>query len=73
MKANKSTKPFSARAAALRLVLLSLVTLALPWSSHGASSKPNIILCMADDQGWGDMGYYGHQVLKTPNFDTLAK
>ncbi len=35
--------------------------------------KPNIILVMADDQGWGDMGYNGHPVLKTPNFDESAK
>lgn len=34
--------------------------------------KPNIILCMADDQGWGDMAYNGHPVLKTPNFDAMA-
>ena len=34
---------------------------------------PNIILCMADDQGWGDMAYNGHPVLKTPNFDDMAK
>jgi len=27
---------------------------------------------MADDQGWGDMAYYGHPVLKTPNFDDMA-
>jgi len=34
--------------------------------------RPNIVLCMADDQGWGDMGYYGHPALKTPNFDAMA-
>ena len=34
--------------------------------------KPDIILCMADDQGWGDMAYNGHPVLKTPNFDAMA-
>ncbi|UCG28207.1 MAG: sulfatase-like hydrolase/transferase [Bacteroidales bacterium] len=33
---------------------------------------PNIILCMADDQGWGDMGYNGHRVIQTPNFDDMA-
>ena len=33
---------------------------------------PNIILCMSDDQGWGDMGYQGHPILKTPNFDEMA-
>lgn len=34
--------------------------------------KPNIILAMADDQGWGDMAYNGHPVLKTPTFDEMA-
>jgi arylsulfatase A-like enzyme len=27
---------------------------------------------MADDQGWGDMAYNGHPILKTPNFDSMA-
>jgi len=35
--------------------------------------RPNIVLVMADDQGWGDMGYNGHSVLKTPNFDEMAR
>jgi len=34
---------------------------------------PNIILCMADDQGRGDMGYYGHPYVKTPNFDAMSE
>lgn len=34
---------------------------------------PNIVLVMADDQGWGDMAYYGHPHLKTPHFDALAR
>tara|TARA_R110000868_G_scaffold193350_1_gene438195 strand:+ start:30140 stop:31594 length:1455 start_codon:yes stop_codon:yes gene_type:complete len=33
---------------------------------------PNIILLMADDQGWGDTGYNGHPHLKTPNLDAMA-
>jgi arylsulfatase A-like enzyme len=41
-------------------------------AAQGTSAKPNIILCMADDQGWGDMAYNGHPVLKTPNFDAMA-
>src|SRR5690554_8166053 len=35
--------------------------------------KPNIILIVADDQGWGDMGYYGHPIIQTPNLDEMAK
>ena len=34
--------------------------------------RPNIVLVMADDQGWGDMAYNGHPVLKTPHFDRAA-
>ena len=36
------------------------------------ATRPHIVLIMADDQGWGDMAYNGHPVLKTPNFDNLA-
>ncbi len=33
---------------------------------------PNVILCMADDLGWGDTGYNGHPMLKTPHLDQMA-
>jgi arylsulfatase A-like enzyme len=36
------------------------------------ATRPNIVLCMADDQGWGDVGYYGHPVVKTPHLDEAA-
>ena len=35
-------------------------------------SKPNIVLVMADDQGWGQTGYNGHPILKTPHLDEMA-
>ena len=47
-------------------------TRSLPVLSDSSGMKPNIILCMADDQGWGDMAYNGHPILKTPNFDAMA-
>lgn len=34
---------------------------------------PNIIFLLTDDQGWQDLGHFGHPYLKTPNFDRLAK
>ena len=37
-----------------------------------AADKPNIVLVMADDQGWGQVGYNGHPHLKTPHLDAMA-
>ncbi len=38
-----------------------------------AKTTPNVILIMADDQGWGQTGYYDHPILKTPNLDAMEK
>ncbi len=37
-----------------------------------SSDRPNIVLVMADDQGWGDVGFRDHDVLKTPVLDEMA-
>ncbi|MBI5689525.1 MAG: sulfatase-like hydrolase/transferase [Verrucomicrobia bacterium] len=36
------------------------------------TSRPHIVLVMADDMGWGETSYYRHPVLKTPNLDAMA-
>lgn len=38
-----------------------------------ASRKPNVILIMADDLGYGDLGCYGQEKFRTPNIDRLAR
>lgn len=35
--------------------------------------KPNILIFIADDLGWEEVGAYGHPVVKTPNIDWLAR
>ena len=42
-------------------------------SCNFKSPTPNIILCMSDDQGWGDAGFHGHPHLRTPNLDEMSK
>ena len=56
-------------------MLFILLLLVAPLTSLAAepARRPNIVLVMADDQGWGDTGYNGHPELKTPNLDALAK
>jgi len=52
-------------------VILSVVFAAK--LAHAASTPPNIVLVMADDQGYGDAGFTGHPYVKTPNMDAMAK
>lgn len=53
----------------LRFCVLAVLAVG---SCTSAAEQPNIVLVMADDQGWGDMAYNGHPVLQTPNFDEAA-
>jgi arylsulfatase A-like enzyme len=49
-------------------ILPVLLLLCLP----AAARQPNVILIMADDLGYLDLGCYGHPVIRTPNLDRLA-
>jgi arylsulfatase A-like enzyme len=39
---------------------------------HGATTKPNILLIVADDMGYADVGFHGCKDIPTPNIDLLA-
>lgn len=59
----------------LKSIGVGVSVLAAPgvlFAADTSETRPNIILCMTDDQGWGDTGYNGHPVLMTPNLDRMA-
>lgn len=45
----------------------------VPLSAQPVASKPNIVLIITDDVGYGDLGSYGAPDIRTPNIDSLAK
>ena len=50
---------------------LFLQTLPVAASLRAASAKPNVIILLTDDQGYGDLSCHGNPVLRTPNMDRL--
>src|SRR6478735_5025348 len=49
-----------------------LLPLLLCVAALQAAARPNVVLINADDLGYGDLGCYGHRVIRTPNLDKLA-
>ncbi len=65
-------------AALLVLLAFGLVPCRFSWAENdlpkeNSARKPNIILIVADDLGYGELGCYGQEWIKTPNIDHLAE
>lgn len=60
------------RSLACRWFVLSLMAVGCTRLLIAAETRPNFVLCMADDQGWGDVAYNGHPTIQTPNLDAMA-
>ena len=55
---------------ASRLVFFCLCLLGTAW---GADNRPNIVVILCDDLGYGDLECYGHPTIKTPHLNALAE
>jgi len=55
------------------LILWTLLCVTLFSSSIWADERPNIVVIIVDDLGWGDLSCYGGPNIQTPHIDTLAR
>jgi arylsulfatase A-like enzyme len=55
------------------VVLLAVLFPFAAFAANGPAAHPNIVLILADDLGYGDIGAYGGKVVPTPNIDRLAR
>ena len=56
-----------------KLILFLLLSPLVIYSQSSQESKPNIIFFLADDLGYGEVGYQGQKIIKTPSIDQLSK
>src|SRR5947209_18420721 len=61
------------RAARLRTLLLAALAEVLTALPVRAAERPNVVVFLADDQGWGDLSVHGNTNLRTPHVDSLAR
>lgn len=54
----------------MKHLLAALLLLALPLR---AAARPNLVVFLADDQGWGDLSVNGNDMVRTPRIDSLAR
>jgi len=66
-------KPTATAATITAAAALSALQPFSPSALCSDAPRPNIIIVLADDQGYGDFSFTGNPVLKTPNIDRLAR
>ena len=78
-KGSKTNNPFCTLVLALDYCLFNMILMRRIVSffllifSCSLLAKPNVVVFLTDDQGWGDLSLNGNDDLSTPNIDSLAK
>ena len=67
----EQAKTYSSTFYIMKFQILFYLSLFFPICTFG-QNRPNVIIVMADDMGWSDIGCYGSEI-ETPNLDRLAK
>ncbi len=62
-----------ARPKSVIVILAALLAVQLAATAFAADQRPNVVVILADDQGWGDLSVHGNTNLKTPKIDSLAR
>ena len=63
-----ATIPFN-----LLVRLVAVIAAAVPAIALQAATRPNVVVILSDDQGWGDLSLNGNRNLSTPHVDSLAR
>jgi arylsulfatase A len=61
------------RLTSFRLIAAAVAVIALGASISHATERPNVVLIITDDQGYGDLSVHGNPYLRTPNIDSIAQ
>ena len=56
----------------MRMFAWFLASLLLASSAFAADARPNVLLIVADDLGWGELGCQGNKEIPTPHVDSIA-
>ena len=68
---NTMLKPFTSTITSSHALMFLTIALALFVSELYAAERPNVVLVMTDDQGYGDLSCHGNPDVSTPNLDKL--
>src|SRR5580704_15314450 len=61
------------RLSALMIAIAVLLVAAPQVRAADAPARPNIVVILADDQGWGDLSIHGNTNLSTPHVDSIGR